>query len=317
MHDAGHLQPGGLPHARHACHGHAVWVLLVVAGPMQGGVSNGALPAVPGAQPRVLPGALPASLAYRRVRQPVLQQRLFPAAPSPGASCSLSLAALHACFHTRAPGSGCCMRWNTLPARSRLDRVWPAPARACSHTRPAPAAACIGTRSSGASPSACLPPAPPCPACSASSRAWTAGMCRRWSTPPGTRRPRWLTRTSWTPAPMVGSCPARRGRPALPCLPWAAAWRGSPPVRLPLLSLLGVGERCHVMMSHGAPLPPPSLALEPGRALAPCAGGNNSPMIAPHTGSPTLTVPMGFTREWSRGQCCWKPHSSAAASLER
>ena len=27
--------------------------------------------------------------------------------------------------------------------------------------------------------------------------------------------------------------------------------------------------------------------------------GNNSPMIAPHTGSPAITVPMGFTGGWS------------------
>ena len=30
--------------------------------------------------------------------------------------------------------------------------------------------------------------------------------------------------------------------------------------------------------------------------------GNNSPMVAPHTGSPAITVPMGFT---GTGGGCW------------
>ncbi len=28
--------------------------------------------------------------------------------------------------------------------------------------------------------------------------------------------------------------------------------------------------------------------------------GNNSPLIAPHTGSPAITVPMGFVGAWAR-----------------
>lgn len=32
--------------------------------------------------------------------------------------------------------------------------------------------------------------------------------------------------------------------------------------------------------------------------------GNNSPLIAPHTGSPAITVPMGFAGAWVEG-CCW------------
>lgn len=41
-------------------------------------------------------------------------------------------------------------------------------------------------------------------------------------------------------------------------------------------------------------------------------GGNNSPMIAPHTGSPAITVPMGFTGEVP-GQVAGWPLSQRSA----
>lgn len=31
--------------------------------------------------------------------------------------------------------------------------------------------------------------------------------------------------------------------------------------------------------------------------------GNNSPFVAPHTGSPAITVPMGFTGAWFYAAC--------------